>query len=114
MLFNAVFACVCAAGAGLVRAASVLRVQVGPWALSLVHAALGATGLVLTLVAVLGGAGGHAPLALIILLVAALGGFFLASFHLRKAPAPKPVVIVHAAVAVIGVVLLGCTAFGIP
>src|SRR3546814_13596896 len=69
--------------------------------------------LVLTLVAVLGGAGGHAPLALIILLVAALGGFFLASFHLRKAPAPKPVVIVHAAVAVIGVVLLGCTAFGI-
>src|SRR3546814_10930850 len=72
---------------GLVLAASVWRGQLAPWALSLVQAALGATGLVLTLVAVLGGAGGHAPLALIILLVAALGGFFLASFHLRKAPA---------------------------
>src|SRR3546814_12021685 len=84
MLVYAVIAFAIAAVGGLILAASVLRGQLAPWALSLVHAALGATGLVLTLVAVLGGAGGHAPLALIILLVAALGGFFLASFHLRK------------------------------
>ncbi|RIA47128.1 hypothetical protein DFR49_1696 [Hephaestia caeni] len=113
MLVYAVIAFAVAAVGGLVLAASVLRGRLAPWALSLVHAALGATGLVLTLVAVLGGAGGHASLALIILLVAALGGFFLASFHLRKAPAPKPVVVVHAAVAVIGFVLLASTAFGI-
>ena len=40
---------------GLVMAASVLRGRMAPWALSLVHAALGAAGLVLTAIVVLGG-----------------------------------------------------------
>ena len=49
---------------------------------------------------------GSAPQAVLIgfvlLLVAALGGFFLASFHLRKQLPPKAVVVIHAGVAVIG------------
>jgi len=38
--------------------------------------------------------------------VAALGGFFLASFHLRRKLPPKAVVLVHASVAVIGFLTL--------
>ena len=38
----------------------------------------------------------------VLLLVAALGGFSLASFHLRQKAAPKAIVVVHAGVAVVG------------
>ena len=99
---------------GLVLANSVLRGRLAPWALSLLHAALGATGLVLTAL-VLFGQGEDVPpntgLALLLLVVAALGGFFLASFHLRNRPGPKPVVLIHAGVAVVGFVLLAGGAF---
>lgn len=101
---------------GLILAASVLRGRLAPWALSLIHAALGATGLVLTgLVVLQGGEEGQGiiPIALLILVVAALGGFFLASFHVRKQPAPRPVVFVHAGAAVIGFLLLAGGAFNL-
>lgn len=113
MLNYALISFVVAAVGGLVLAASVLRGKLAPWALSLVHAALGALGLVLTIVAVLQGAPDKATLALVILVVAALGGFFLASFHLRKAVAPKPVVVVHALAAVVGVLILAGTVFNL-
>jgi hypothetical protein len=41
-----------------------------------------------------------------LLVLAALGGFFLASFHMRKQVAPKAVVLVHAGVAVVGFLTL--------
>ena len=91
-----------AALGGIVLAAHVLRGRFAPWALSLLHAALGAAGLVLVLVAVLGGARGNAALALGLLVLAALGGFLLASFHYRKQLPPKAIVVVHAVVAVAG------------
>ena len=106
MLTYALFAFGIAAIGGLILAASVLRGRLAPWALSLVHAALGATGLALTLLAVLGGTGGYVPIALGVLVVAALGGFFLASFHLRQQPGPKPVVVIHALAAVLGFLML--------
>src|SRR5881394_2069263 len=87
-----------AALGGIVLAAHVLRGRFAPWALSLLHAALGAAGLVL----VLGGARGNAALALGLLVLAALGGFLLASFHYRKQLPPKAIVVVHAVVAVAG------------
>ncbi|MGN6820726.1 MAG: hypothetical protein ACTHJR_18880 [Sphingomonas sp.] len=111
MLVYAVIVFAIAAVGGLIMAASVLRGLFAPWALSLIHAALGATGLVLVLLAVVHGAKGMAPIALAILVVAALGGFLLASFHLRKQPGPKAVVVIHAGVAVIGFLLLAGTAF---
>lgn len=111
MLIYAVIVFAIAALGGLIMAASVLRGRFAPWALSLIHAALGATGLVLVALAIFHGAKGMAPIALGILVVAALGGFFLASFHLRKQPGPKPVVLIHASVAVIGFLLLAGTAF---
>jgi hypothetical protein len=101
---------------GLVLANSVLRGRLAPWALSLLHAALGATGLVLTALVVLQGSQegqGIIPIALLILILAALGGFFLASFHLRKSPAPRTVVFVHAEAAVIEFLLLAGGAFSL-
>jgi len=94
---------------GLILASSVLRGRLAPWALSLLHAALGATGLILTGIVVLNGAQegqGIVPYALLILVVAALGGFFLASYHVRKTSPAKPVVLAHAGAAVIGFLLL--------
>ena len=73
-----------AALGGIVLAAHVLRGKFAPWALSLLHAALGAAGIVLVLVTVIQGLRGNAALALGLFVVAALGGFFLASFHYRK------------------------------
>ena len=99
---------------GLVMAMRVLRGQLAPWALSLLHAALGATGLVLTALVVLGsGAPSIVSVALLILVIAALGGFYLASIHARQQLPPKAVVFVHAGAAVIGFLLLACGAFAL-
>lgn len=107
MLTYAIIAFAIAAVGGLVLAASVLRDKLAPWALSLVHAALGATGLILLLLTILQGEENSTVLyGFILLLVAALGGFFLASFHARKKLPPKAIVIIHAAVAVIGFLTL--------
>jgi len=101
---------------GLILASSVLRGKLAPWGLSLIHAALGATGLVLTGLVVLKGAEegqGVIPIALLILVVAALGGFFLASFHARKSSPPRGVVFIHAGAAVVGFLLLAGGAFSL-
>ena len=96
-----------AAVGGLVLAAHVLRGKFAPWALSVLHALLGAIGLILLLTMLLQGTAPQRILAgFVLLLVAALGGFFLASFHVRKKLPPKAVVIVHASVAVIGFLTL--------
>src|ERR1043165_4157370 len=108
MLTIAVLVFAIGAIGGLILANSVLRGRLASWALSLLHAALGATGLVLTAIVVLGGSTDVAkivPTALIILVVAALGGFFLASYHARKATPPKGVVVAHAGIAVVGFIL---------
>jgi FtsH-binding integral membrane protein len=94
---------------GLFMATRVLTGRLAPWAVSLLHAALGATGLVLTAIVVLGGTADVAsivPIALVILVVAALGGFFLVSFHARKQLPPRAVVFIHAGLAVAGFLLL--------
>jgi hypothetical protein len=107
MLTYAILVFAIAAVGGLVLAASVLRGKLAPWALSVVHALLGATGLVLlVLVALGGGTSGRTTAALGLLVVAALGGFYLASIHLRKQVAPKAVVVIHACVAVVGFLTL--------
>ena len=107
MLTYALIVFAIAAVGGLVLASSVLRGKFAPWAISILHALLGAIGLVLLLLGVMGGSGaGRAVAALGLLVVAALGGFYLASLHARKAIAPKAVVFVHAGVAVAGFLVL--------
>lgn len=107
MLAYALLIFAIAALGGLVLATHVLRGKFAPWAISVLHALLGAAGLVLLIVLLLQGSAPQRVLAAFVLfLIAALGGFFLASFHLRKSLPPKAVVIVHASVAVIGFLTL--------
>lgn len=77
-----------------------------PMGLALVHGAAAAAGLLTLLVLVVNGqaAGETAPLVLFI--IAALGGFGLFFHHLRKAPLPIWLVVVHAVVAVIAFLML--------
>jgi hypothetical protein len=85
----------------------VLRGRLAPWALSLLHAALGAIGLLILIYAALTtGLPPAALVALIIFVVAALGGFYLASIHLRGQVARRQLVFVHAGAAVIGFLTL--------
>jgi hypothetical protein len=96
-----------AAVGGVVLASKVLTGRLAPWPLSILHASLGAVGL-LMLVAqvVLWDGGSRVSAALALLVIAALGGFYLASQHLRKKIAPKGVVLIHAGVAVAGFLTL--------
>ena len=97
-----------AAVGGLYMAARIFGGAVPPMAVALLHGALAATGLVLAILAAL--ASDAVPLVKAgagVLFLAALGGFFLLSFHLRKVPHPKGVVVLHALIAVAGV---GCLA----
>lgn len=82
---------------GLYMAGRVLRGRFAPWRVSLTHALLGATGLGLLVAASLthGSATRQILLPFSLFLITALGGFFLASFHLRQRIAPKFVVAVH-------------------
>lgn len=107
MVIIAIVVFALAAVGGLVLASSVLRGRLAPWAVSVLHALLGASGLVLLILEVLKGPPpSRLAAALGLLVVAALGGFFLASFHLRRKVAPKAVVFVHAGVAVVGFLTL--------
>lgn len=107
MLIYAVIIFAIAALGGLFLASYVLRGKLAPWAVSIVHALLGASGLVVLVLAVLQGEGaGRATAALGLLVVAALGGFYLASLHARRTVAPKVVVFLHAGLAVAGFLTL--------
>ena len=71
------------------------------------HGLLAAAGLVVLIVAVVGGSTGNLLIAsLTLFVIAALGGFALFSFHLRRLRLPTPVVLIHGLVAVIAFVLL--------
>lgn len=92
---------------GLVMAVRVFRGQSIPVLLAVGHGVLGAAGLVLLLLASFSdGTPGAIKVVLGILVLAALGGFYLASFHVRKEQHPRAVIVVHALVAASGVCVL--------
>jgi len=115
MLAYAVIVFAIAALGGLVLATVyVLQGKLAPWPLSLLHAALGALGLLLLIyAAVTSGLSSTALAALLILVIAVLGGFYLASIHLGGKVAPRPVVFIHAGAAVIGFLVLLAAAIGL-
>lgn len=107
MLNYAIVIFAIAAVGGVVLASKVFAGQLASWPLSIVHALLGATGLIILIMMVLEGTGGGAiTAALGLLLVAALGGFYLVSFHVKQVVAPRNIVIIHAGVAVVGFLTL--------
>lgn len=97
-----------AAVGGVYLGSRILSKQLAPWAVSGLHALLGATGLVLLVVMYLERPAGaqRMGIALALLVVAALGGFYLASIHVRKEMPPKAVLVLHAGLAVAGFLTL--------
>ena len=92
-----------AAVGGLFLASKVLTGQLAPWAVSIIHALLGATGLVVLILAVLepsNAENSRLTIALGLLVVAALGGFYLASIHMKGNIAPRNFVFIYAGVVV--------------
>lgn len=78
-----------------------------PGLVAVIHGVAAATALVLLLIAVLADdVNGLATTALVIFVVAALGGFYLASFHFRDDRRPTPLVVGHGLIAVVGFVTL--------
>jgi hypothetical protein len=70
LTYSVIFFAIATVG-GLVLASSVLRGKLAPWAISILHALLGASGLVLLLLEVIQGAGGSRITAALALLVIA-------------------------------------------
>jgi hypothetical protein len=95
-------------------AARIFGDQLPSWGAVILHGLLAATGLVVLLYALWLGAQA-APLVIgaVLLVIAALGGFYMFSFHLRDLTPPKAVVVVHALAAVLGVVCLLGNALGV-
>ena len=95
-----------AAVGGLIMALRLFKGKMAPWPLSILHMLLGATGIVCAGIASMTIGGGVLLMALVCLLGAAVGGFYLASIHLSKEIAPKAAVVAHAMAGVGGVLLL--------
>lgn len=92
---------------GLAMATQSFRGQQPSALLAVGHGVLVATGLVLLIISfLLGSLLAIQKIGLVLLVIAALGGFFLLSFHLRSQSHPRGVIVLHALLAVIGVVLL--------
>lgn len=102
-----------AAIGGILLALKVLKGKLAPWPLSVAHALLGALGLVLLAIEVYSGHGtSRVTAALAILVITAVGGFYLASKHLLKQAPPKAVVIIHAGAAIAGFLTLATVVLG--
>ena len=113
MIGTAIVLFLVAAVFGLYMAARILGGQLPLWFAVIVHGALAASGLLVLLSAIVQGA--TATLATVgaaLLVIAALGGFYTFSFQLRKLAPPKPVVMIHAGAAVVGVACLLANAMG--
>jgi hypothetical protein len=103
MLLNSIILFGIAAVSGVILAFRNER----PMILSVVHGLVAATGLVFLVLAVLNGQGGILSIsALVLLVVVALGGFILFSFHLRGKLLPKGLIYTHGLLAVVAEVLL--------
>jgi hypothetical protein len=97
-----------AALGGITLAALRLGNRPLPFSLAVAHGVLAAAGLALLIVAMVVAAATGAILnvALILFIVAAIGGAILFSFHLRSRPLPVPLVLGHGLLAVVAFILL--------
>jgi hypothetical protein len=86
-----------------------------PLPLALLHGVLAASGIVLLTAAAftMPGFGGLALAALVIFVIAALGGFYLAAHDLRGRRLPSAVVLIHGGAAVVAFLLLLGFLFGV-
>jgi hypothetical protein len=92
---------------GVTLATIHLRGKELPMAVAVLHGLFAGAGLVVLLFSIANAASaGTGGIALGLFLVAALGGFVLFSFHLRRRALPTPLVAIHGLAAVVAFVLL--------
>ena len=107
MLVVAVVLFALAALGGIILATMHLKKNDAPIPLALIHGLAAAVGLVLLIIAVTQmPSTGLAGVALVIFLIAALGGFVLFAMHLMRKPLPRGLIFVHGLAAVVAFVLL--------
>jgi hypothetical protein len=107
MIVTAIALFLIAALFGIYMALRIFGGGIPPWAAVILHGVFAASGLLVLLYALFTGTQSAAvTIAAVLLVIAALGGFFMFSYQLRKLPPPKAVVVIHALAAVIGVVAL--------
>ena len=107
MLGVAVVLFALAALGGIILAALHLKRKSAPIPLALLHGLLAAAGLVLLIIAVVQMASaGPAGVALVIFIIAALGGFVLFAMHVTRKPLPEGLIVVHGLVAVVAFIVL--------
>lgn len=101
-----------AALGGLVLAYLHLKKNGAPLGLAVLHGILAVAGLVLLLVFMSQGhAAGFLMGAVILFVLAALGGLFLFTLHIKTRPLPSAIIVLHAVIAVSGflTLLIGMT-----
>jgi uncharacterized membrane protein len=114
MLTYAVIVFAIGALGGLILSTFVLRGRFAPWALSLLHGALGVTGFVLVVISALRNPlSGPLIFAVVLLVVTALTGLYLASRHYRSMLTPRALVATHAGFALSFLLILSGAVFGI-
>ncbi len=86
-----------------------------PTGAALLHGVLAVSGVVLLLIGVLQiGFGTVHTWALVLFAVAALGGLYLVSFHMRRRALPSAVVVIHGMVAAVAFLILVTAVYLIP
>lgn len=99
---------------GLIMAVRLFGGGSAPWALSLLHAAFGGTGIVTFYLAIAGTpVAGLLWVSLGLFVAAASGGFVLAFLHLRNINTPKAFIALHAIAAISAFAILAGSVFGI-
>lgn len=116
MFTYAVLLIAVAAVVGLYMAIGHFRGRTPPPAgAAVLHGLLAVCGVVLLLLGVMQiGFGTVHTWALVLFVVAALGGLYLVSFHLRGRPLPNAVVVIHGIVAAVAFLILVTAVFLIP
>ena len=105
-----------AAIVGVYMLTRLLRNELPPWLAAVIHGAFAATGLVLLIYTLATSGVSPAPVlfaAAVILVIAALAGFLLVSFHARKKAPPRALAFVHAAAAIAGFLTLAASTLGV-
>lgn len=103
MIYLAIIIFLIAAVFGLIIASAIIRNQPTPKPMVYLHGLLGAIALAIVVIYVLKNPGNNPMISLVLLVIAALGGFVLFARDMTKKPGPLALVIIHALMAVSGV-----------
>ncbi len=106
MLIAAIVLFVVAAIFGLINLIPILKNRPTSKPSVFVHGGVAAVGLLLVILAVARAAGSSHVSALILFVIAALGGFVLFGIDMQKRPVPKWLAVLHPVIAAVALVLL--------